>query len=179
MTKELPPNTDAKPIAPLGASKKTIQEFAEKVAAALEFQPGEALEAIVSRLGGKLEIGQLFEEGEYESGSIEVRGERDFTILLAYSTSPLRDRFTVAHELGHYFLHSMAGKNPLKVARAGSHRVEWEANWFAASFLMPEQVMQAKHTEFDGLVYSMAHYFMVSTRAIEVRCKDLGLKVRH
>lgn len=52
-----------------------------------------------------------------------------------------RDRFTAAHELGHYIMHRNA---PLKFHRAESGKLaaykdsEWQANRFAGALLMPE-----------------------------------------
>lgn len=55
-----------------------------------------------------------------------------------------RDRFTAAHELGHYIMHRNA---PFKYHRAESGRLpaykdsEWQANRFAGALLMPEAKM--------------------------------------
>ena len=75
---------------------------------------------------------------DFHSGAIYVHGRGDFDIVLPQFTSPLRDRFTIGHELGHYFLHSRQGERPLVAYRQGSGRLEWEANWFAAGLLMPK-----------------------------------------
>lgn len=48
-----------------------------------------------------------------------------------------RDRFTVAHEIGHLFLH----KAPVLARGSQDHKIfedsEWQADRFAAEFLMP------------------------------------------
>lgn len=57
-----------------------------------------------------------------------------------------RDRFTAAHELGHYLMHRNA---PIKFHRAEQGRLpayldsEWQANRFAGGLLMPEPLMRA------------------------------------
>lgn len=55
-----------------------------------------------------------------------------------------RDRFTVAHELGHYFLHS-----DVSLSRADDNinvpayrNPEWQANTFAAALLMPDHIIK-------------------------------------
>lgn len=56
-----------------------------------------------------------------------------------------RDRFTAAHELGHYLMHRSA---PIKFHRAEQGKLaayldsEWQANRFAGALLMPESLMK-------------------------------------
>jgi hypothetical protein len=159
---------------PLNASKSAIEDFAVVAARHVGFFPGERIDPIVTNLGGQLVYQEMDDWLESESGSIVVRGVRDFTIYLSEFTGPLRDRFTIAHELGHYFLHSEMGKNPIRVARNGSTRVEWEANWFAASFLMPADVFREAAKRSTSSQY-LAARFLVSVSAAEVRKKSLGI----
>ncbi len=97
-----------------------------------------------------------------------------------------RDRFTIAHELGHLFLHYPQFKAsnpsiPMKATRwvdasdPEQQRAEWEANWFAAAFLMPGGAFSAC---WRGVVRDAASRFAVSTQAAEIRAKDLGLSVK-
>lgn len=71
-----------------------------------------------------------------------------------------RDRFTCAHELGHYFLHS--NSNP-RFARGGDYRIycsaEWQANVFAGEILIPQEVCHLsieKIAELCGVSYTAA-----------------------
>lgn len=77
-----------------------------------------------------------------------------------------RDRFTAAHELGHYLMHRNA---PIKFHRAEQGRLpayldsEWQANRFAGAILMPESLMRECNTLFDvmrrfGVSYDAASY---------------------
>ena len=93
-------------------------------------RPGQSLVDVVERLGGQIHYQEL-DDWIDEGGSILVHGAHDFDILLPLYTSPLRDQFTIGHELGHYFLHSKQGQRPLIAHRhaAASDRSEWEANW--------------------------------------------------
>lgn len=104
-----------------------------------------------------------------------------------------RVRFTIAHELGHYFLHSKS--IPLfvdKVERvhyrnqdssSGEVRKEREANSFAAALLMPKNHLiheiENLQNEFgassDKVVRSLAKKFDVSPIAMTIRLTNLGL----
>jgi len=149
-----------------------IDGLASRIAGKLALTPGEDLTAIVTRLGGELVLREWHHDRD--EGSIKVRSASDFTIYLSPFTGPLRDRFTVAHELGHYFLHSLAGRKPIQVIRRGSSAVEWEANWFAAAFLMPAQDFKDSWDSCEGKIEALAAHFYVSTDAIESRRRYLS-----
>lgn len=63
-----------------------------------------------------------------------------------------RDRFTIAHELGHFFLHQDA---ELTLARPNSYGQkipayrdpEWQANTFASEFLIPHDLVKGMTPE--------------------------------
>lgn len=114
-------------ITPTNLRKAQVEEYARKVAAKLSFGVGDDPRDLVTRLGGKVHF-QSLDDMMDESGSIFVHAPNDFDILLAHYTSPIRDRFTLAHELGHYYLHSNQGEFPIVATRQGSTRIEWEAN---------------------------------------------------
>ena len=154
-------------------SKADIEKYVCDVAEAFEFKVGDDLQEFVQRLGGRIHY-QSLDEMMAESGSIYVHDKADFDILLPHYTSPTRDRFTTAHEIGHYFLHSNQGEQPIIAMRQGSTRIEWEANWFAAQLLMPRDA-------FREIVLSatndaeIAWHFGVSLEAVAVRRKSLGI----
>ena len=80
-----------------------------------------------------------------------------------------RQRFTIAHEIGHLVLDVSPGIDEEKVA----HR-------FAGAFLMPEEVMWAeigKHRTALGWaeLFKLKLMLGVSVQAITYRCKDLGI----
>lgn len=155
---------------PIGWSRQQVQAFASETGQSLGYTPGNGLEGLVRQLGGEIVRTDL--ESIHNTGSIEVRGREDFTISLSPFAGERRTRFTIAHELGHYILHSRLGDIPIRVRRDGSDRVEWEANWFAAGFLMPEQVFRTKLA--DGYGNAMlAEFFDVSEAAVEVRRSSL------
>ncbi|MGO4416444.1 ImmA/IrrE family metallo-endopeptidase [Cupriavidus sp. KB_39] len=162
-------------------SKRTVSMLAETVAKNLGFENHSDLEELVNRLGGEITYQDVWDLESSESGSIEIRNESDFSITLAAHTSRTRDRFTIAHELGHYFLHYRLPKvkgaavGPIRAARYGGDRAEIEANWFAASFLMPEARFRSIFEQYGGDHRQISEFFGVSVSASTVRAKSLGL----
>lgn len=169
------PRRELSQFAPCNLSRAQIEEFTEDIVAQLELEPGGDLTGIVEGLGGTIAYENMLQWTTHD-GSIEVRGPCDFTIRLPIQTSARRDRFTIAHELGHYFLHSDQGHRPGAAYRGqGSHRLEWEANWFAAGLLMPKDLFVAAWRTSDDDHLKVATQFRVSIDAALVRAKVLGL----
>lgn len=163
-------------------SKQQVYSFAESVAEQLNFSAGGDLHDLVERMGGTVQIEDTLLTDPEHTGSLYVDGVSRFRIVVPSHTSPERDRFTIAHELGHYILHYLWAKkkNPLMsdrvvAYRRGSERIEWEANWFAAAFLMPEAAFRAAFTDVAGDIRALADRFRVSIAAAEVRAKGLRL----
>lgn len=99
-----------------------------------------------------------------------------------------RKRFTIAHELGHYFLHLRCNPNKEFVdmhRRTGYNTQlpeEKEANQFAAAILMPEKKVRELYKSINNLGVSesfiiewLSERFFVSKSAIKFRLKNLGL----
>jgi Zn-dependent peptidase ImmA (M78 family) len=102
----------------------------------------------------------------------------------------VRQRFTVAHELGHYELHRLGNEifvdNHFKAlfrderSSTGQVKQEQEANAFAASILMPRNRVEEKikEMEFDfsdeTAIKELAKIFDVSIQAMSYRISDLG-----
>lgn len=129
------------------------------------------LSAFVASLGGRIVYQDIAE-------SLRVFGPKDFVIYLPPMTSSRRDRFTIAHELGHYFLHyrvpKLQGKKDFN--RRGVSRKETEANVFAASLLMPQDEFRAACRELDNDEWLLADRFCVSPAAATVRMQVLGVR---
>lgn len=97
------------------------------------------------------------------------------------SESKERQRFTIAHEVGHYALGHMAGKTLFRdTTETFTGRVydvvEVEANKFAAELLMPESLVKSA-IEQDGIqtINQLANRFGVSASAMRWRLVNLGL----
>jgi len=157
---------------------EAIQRFAEAVAGEYNYNPGDDLTEFVEGIGGEV----IYEDTlspHHGDGSLVVRKIKDFDVILPYHTGPLRDRFTIAHELGHYFVHylyAQKGQGQMKAARLGSGRVEQEANAFAASLLMPKAKFKEAFQGFDGQLALVSDYFQVSMLASKIRAESLQLK---
>lgn len=105
----------------------------------------------------------------------------------------LRQRFTIAHELGHIYLDPRDDLNVDKnfalqyrngLSSKGTDLKEMEANYFAAELLMPEEFLkediEAYKKEFGGfdfeddeLVTLLAKKYQVSRHAMSVRLASL------
>ena len=171
---------------PTRASKAAIHGFAEQLASKLGFGRNEPIISLVARIGGKIEYKNPVSQDGRLPESIIVRKLNDFTIFVPSITSSVRDRFTVAHELGHYYLHftlvsratpgaSMRATRWVNPTDQIQQRAEWEANWFAAAFLMPSKEFRAVFKQRDGILGEVASLFGVSSQAAEIRANNLHL----
>lgn len=163
-------------VQPTNWPKSVIYDHAEKVAGVLGYDPAKPLEDIVTSLGGTITYQNLFEVEETNDGSILIEADGSFKIFLPDYVSIERNRFTIAHELGHYVLHRESGKK-LQAARlinASNDRAEWEANWFAAGFLMPKSAFIEKFDELEGHPVALARHFRVSVQSAKIQAKNYG-----
>ena len=184
----IPSFPEISPISPKPAllTKNNIFEFAERIASVLDYRPRHvSIKDIVVNLGGRIAFKNYLAADFDKPESLHVKSFGNFTIFIPEHTSTARDNFTIAHELGHYILHYLPrvsrDSNVEFVAyRYGTpevdERTEWEANWFAAAFLMPTEEFRTCFDSSKGSILLVAEYFSVSTNAAEVRAKDLGLK---
>lgn len=89
------------------------------------------------------------------SGMIEKTGDDKFRIVVNSNHPETRQRFTIAHELGHYMLHRHLigdGVDENRAYRSSANGVyknrsigpaqETQANKFAVSVLMPEELLK-------------------------------------
>ncbi len=120
-------------------------------------------------------------EAAVSGAIVKERGE-DPVILLNASDSRNRKRFSCAHEIGHYVRRTQTGasegyefvdlRGPLSAQ--GTEGEEIYANRFAASLLMPEQLVRSLRR--DGLpLVELAFRFRVSEDAMRFRLEHLGL----
>jgi Zn-dependent peptidase ImmA (M78 family) len=84
-----------------------------------------------------------------------------------------RQRFTMAHELGHLMLHPtgiMFRDDDFR----GTLR-EREANEFAANFLMPTWILHSYAMDGRWSKIDLAKMFLVSPQAMEIQLRTMGL----
>lgn len=141
------------------------------------------IDDVVERLGGHIEERAYIDN--LSDGSIGWR-ENEFIIYVSPYQSSERRKFTIAHELGHLFLHMGYIINPDMWARqknvvyyrSGDSLVEYQANEFAAALLMPQkqygEVMDRYTVGNRVDTAKIADYFGVSVSAASNRGKFLG-----
>lgn len=130
-----------------------------------------------------------YDLGENVSGVLVV-GQNSGTIGINPTDPPVRQRFTIAHELGHYELHKTKGDFFVDKQRilfrdenssSGELKNEREANAFAAAILMPENLMKKeikkKHLNIsdEEAVKKLSKTFGVSEIAMTFRITNLNL----
>ena len=147
--------------------------------------PPVPVEQVANSLGIKIELANI---GEDCSGVLVRHGNR--AIIGVNKKHPRnRQRFSIAHEIGHFVLHEGDTyiDNGYRVqfrdleSGSGTKGEEMDANAFAAALLMPaEWVKDAFYqqpfdlTE-DGVLRMLAQKFQVSTQAMSYRLMRLRL----
>jgi len=147
----------------------------------------------VLSLARQLGLSVIFENlGEGVSGLLVTRAGRGF-IVVQKQEKPARQRFTIAHEIGHYVLrHQFDNGRPVHVDRGylisqrgprsttGLDAKEIEANQFAATLLMPVRLLKTALSKLgdpplsDGVVTELAKIFQVSEQPMTIRLTSLG-----
>lgn len=113
-----------------------------------------------------------------ESGSLKIDKKTGVWVITVNSLHhPNRQRFTIAHELGHYIKHSADSdsfEDKVFFRNGDVNVMETEANRFAAELLMPEKSFRQFINETSKLVSDIAEKYGVSAMAVRVRAKQLG-----
>lgn len=149
----------------------------------------------VEKLAGSLGVEIYYDDLEDDiSGFLAIKNGKA-TIVVNEGHHQNRRRFTIAHELGHFFLHvkdlndeelfiDKVKFHRDQMSALGVERREVEANRFAAELLMPEDLLFSKAVEFSGqgfditdkkLIEDLARSCMVSEQALTIRLGDLFL----
>ena len=77
-----------------------------------------------------------------KNGSDLKISDGKFEILCSNSSAPLKNRFIIAHNIGHYILHTKFGETKGKFPEKISSRLESEASWFALGLLLPKKKLR-------------------------------------
>lgn len=144
------------------------------------------VEKIAKLLGVQVRFSPLDEE---LSGMIYIK---DGVPIMGVNSlhHPNRQRFTIAHELGHFELHREMITSHVHVDKSfpvlmrnvtsstGTDQVEVQANQFAAELLMPseqlDQILSGKQFDIDddGPIEEIAKKFKVSVPALRYRIRN-------
>ena len=145
--------------------------------------PIQNINDVVMALGGRIE--ESIDINNMSDGSIRKQDNGFIVYVLPFQSSE-RKKITIAHELGHLFLHMGYKINSelwnkqenATYYRAGDSLIEYQANEFAAALLMPKKLYKeimdqytiGNKVETDKI----ASYFGVSISAASNRGKFLG-----
>jgi len=122
---------------------------------------------LVTKLGGRLHYVSFDLWNKTEEGSILIYKEKDFDIFVPDFGGVIANRFTIAHELGHYILHGvLENKTMVKAARFGDSIAETEATLFALNLLIPHKKLIDKKIKPEKLA---EEYFVPVENIISYR----------
>jgi Zn-dependent peptidase ImmA (M78 family) len=131
------------------------------------------LKSVIDKYGLKLKM------GDFKDSDILGAYDKDKkTIYVAATETYTRKAFTIAHELGHFFLHNhkqtefFFRSDILRMEQ--DEQEETEANKFAASLLMPKFLVERFWRQFRSIAI-IARIFKVSHTAARYRLKNLNL----
>ncbi|MDP9310492.1 MAG: ImmA/IrrE family metallo-endopeptidase [Chloroflexota bacterium] len=147
------------------------------------------LEAVAGVLtGGPVEpLPNLTRCGERLAGVLEWMDTTPFIYYEAYDLA-VRQRFSIAHELGHFYLHvkqhahchcthvSIDPQSSDGAVLVTAPGIEREADSFAAALLMPQDLLRGHVTRFGRCVAFLAARYRVSQPAMRRRLRQLGLE---
>lgn len=133
--------------------------------------------ALAARLGVRV----FKRSNMLESGYVYIDDDGQPRIVYNADEAEVRQRFTIAHELGHYALgHLSSGKTMWRDTKdsfssAAYNPSEVEANRFAARLLMPADAIKVAVADGNRTIAGLADLFRVSQVAMKFRLKNLGM----
>ncbi len=166
----------------VAAARREAQKLIERFGVA---SPPVPVERIAKELGIRVQYAPF--DGDL-SGMAFVKGGTPIAGVNSLH-HPNRQRFTLAHEVGHILLHRKVIESEVHIdkgslrrdtlAAAGVDPLEIAANAFASELLMPEQILEGVlggrpvDLEDDALIASLAKRFRVSEAAMRYRLQAL------
>jgi predicted transcriptional regulator len=136
------------------------------------------LEKIISALGLVLQYDGSLPPSIAGKIMRDTHAHAGFKIVVNSNDNPRRQRFTLAHEIGHYVLHRDLIRedvvdDALYRSSALSEGYERQADQFAGQVLLPAQRVREAWKETKALSV-LAQRFNVSDAALRIRLKELG-----
>jgi Zn-dependent peptidase ImmA (M78 family) len=165
-------------------SKKKIQNKVTELLNNCQIsEPPIDVETIVHCLG--IDLNYVKFEDEEISGVL-INKEGHINIGVNENHPHNRQRFTIAHEIGHYILHY---DKPLfvderfrdKTSSEGKNPEEIDANTFAAELLMPEPFIRGDMAQLknwdEESIRELAKKYQVSAESLVYRLSNLGFEL--
>jgi Zn-dependent peptidase ImmA (M78 family) len=156
-----------------------------------------ALDGNIIKLANDLGVKVLEEDLlPYERGFLErapsLGSQSGWVVRINKTDRPETQKFTVAHEVGHFVLHgarlegldTLDGRvnrntegslDPFSYLEGRDRMMEAEANAFAAALLMPKNLFEPAFLRLGGNVDAIARLFAVSESAVARRVRELRL----
>lgn len=152
-------------------SPEEIERVAEKARSywSLGWGPIDNVIRTVERAGV---VVAFFYDASREVDALSISSRRPLIVRNDLKTSPFRQRFDIAHELGHLLMH--------EGHVTGDRQSEAEANRFASAFLLPRSTFlkvfprRGSRLDWTGLS-DLKMQFQVSKAAILYRARSLGV----
>lgn len=104
-----------------------------------------------------------------------------WTIRVNEKHNRRRQRFTMAHELGHYMMHRnklQSFTDEIFFRSENKNDLEYKANEFASRLLMPEDRLRRAIASGVKNLGQLAERFEVSSPAMKIRVLKLGFKLK-
>lgn len=167
---------------PLRARYSRIERFVETILMEHKIvKPSVPIEKLAKKSQVNLKFGDLG-----DVSGLLVRTGNSATIGINDQHPPTRQRFTIAHEYAHFLLHAGISAHCDRDYRVNYRSAESsqatnieeiEANFFAASILMPRTFLDADEAvlalDNDREVYRLAKRYDVSRHAMSLRLVNL------
>ncbi|MCK4947760.1 MAG: ImmA/IrrE family metallo-endopeptidase [Candidatus Aureabacteria bacterium] len=134
------------------------------------------VEDLAKKLGIRVEFVELSDDLSGKLFYDEESGQ--WRIQVNTYHHPNRQRYTIAHELGHFCKHkhlSHIFEDKIFFRGGESKRSEWQANEFASEILMPEYKFKKQVRSGVKEIKDLARFFKVSTLTVRLRAKSLGM----
>ncbi len=112
------------------------------------------------------------------SGILQKSSDDSWTLSVNSKHHTNRQRYTIAHELAHFCLHRQFKdrfEDQIFFRGADTSKEELQANEFAGAILMPEEEIRKRVREGIRDVGKLADLFAVSTLALRIRAKNIGM----
>ena len=139
----------------------------------------------VKALAETLEVDVAYEDMENAVSAMLLIEDDNANVVVNAGHHEHRQRFSIAHELGHFMLHASEDEHLFvdryffrnEASSVGESRKEIEANAYAAAVLMPSKLIEEELSdEPDTELYidKLAEKFTVSEHAMTIRLIKLG-----
>lgn len=140
--------------------------------------PEDTLLDITNRLGINVYVTDFGVHNDEIRGIVRYKNGNEASIQLNTNHGKTRQTFTLAHELGHYWLHKnqeLFYVDKYNYAENTDEAMkETEANYFASSLLMPKERFLKLITETED-TEAVANFFGVSEVAVRNRLRWVNL----